>query len=86
VRWNADVIGAERRDHLLAALGATGDLADAITQLRSRLKLPAGLREEGVTEADIPKLADKAFEDACHRSNPRPVTRDDLAALYRASL
>ena len=47
---------------------------------------PEGLRAEGVTEADIPKLADKAIEDACHRSNPRPVTRDDLAALYRASL
>jgi alcohol dehydrogenase class IV len=39
-----------------------------------------------VSESDIPKLADKAFEDACHRCNPRPVTRDDLAALYRASL
>jgi alcohol dehydrogenase class IV len=86
VRWNTDVIGPEKRDHLLRALGATGDLADAIVALRGRLKLPNGLHEEGVTEADISKLADKAFEDACHRSNPRPATRDDLAALYRASL
>jgi 4-hydroxybutyrate dehydrogenase len=86
VRFNADVIGAEKRDSLLRALGVTGDLAAGITALRARLELPGGLREEGVTEADIPKLADKAFEDACHRSNPRPVTRDDLATLYRASL
>jgi 4-hydroxybutyrate dehydrogenase len=60
--------------------------AEALRALRSRIGLPAGLKAEGVTEADIPKLADKAFEDACHRSNPRPVTRDDLAALYRQSL
>ena len=59
---------------------------EALRTLRKRVGLPDGLRAEGVTEADIPKLADKAFEDACHRSNPRPVTRDDLAALYRASL
>jgi alcohol dehydrogenase class IV len=48
--------------------------------------LPEGLRSEGVTEQDIPTLAAKAVEDACHRSNPRPTTEADLAALYRASL
>jgi alcohol dehydrogenase class IV len=58
----------------------------ALRALRKRLGLPEGLRAEGVSEADVPKLADKAFEDACHRGNPKPVTRDDLAALYRASL
>jgi len=58
----------------------------AVRSLRVRVGLPQGLGAEGVTEADVPKLADKAFEDACHRCNPRPVTRDDLAALYRASL
>jgi len=86
VRFTADAVGKEKLDHLRRALGVTVDLAEGIEALRSRLKLPGGLREEGVTEADIPKLADKAFEDACHRSSPRPVTRDDLAALYRASL
>lgn len=60
--------------------------AEALRALRSRIGLPGGLKAEGVTEADIPKLADKAFEDACHRSNPRPVTRDDLATLYKQSM
>jgi 4-hydroxybutyrate dehydrogenase len=88
IRFNAEVMGPERRASLLRALGtaAGGDVADAVVALRGRLGLPDGLRRQGVTEADVPKLADKAFEDACHRSNPRPVTRDDLAALYRASL
>ena len=61
-------------------------LAEGLRALRARLGLPNGLRAEGVTEADIPKLAAKAFEDPCHRSNPRPVTESDLAKLYEASL
>ncbi|MGH7272118.1 MAG: iron-containing alcohol dehydrogenase [Polyangiaceae bacterium] len=60
--------------------------AAALRALRERVGLPAGLRSEGVSEADIPLLSEKAIEDACHKSNPRPVTRDDLGALYRASL
>jgi 4-hydroxybutyrate dehydrogenase len=60
--------------------------AEAIRSLRRRVELPEGLRAEGVSEADVPRLADKAIEDACHRGNPRAVTREDLVALYHASL
>ena len=60
--------------------------ADAVRALRKRVGLPDGLGAEGVTKADIPKLADKATEDACHRSNPRPCTREDLTKLYERSL
>ncbi|HXN33095.1 MAG TPA: iron-containing alcohol dehydrogenase [Polyangiaceae bacterium] len=59
---------------------------DGLRKLRKRVGLPDGLRAEGVSEADVPALADKAIEDACHRSNPRPVTREDLARLYKDSL
>jgi alcohol dehydrogenase class IV len=76
-----------RLDRIRGILDATATTCGgALRALRKRLGLPEGLRAEGVGEADIPKLADKAFEDACHRGNPKPVTRDDLAALYRASL
>jgi 4-hydroxybutyrate dehydrogenase len=61
-------------------------LAAALIALRTRLGLPDGLAKEGVTAADIPKLSQKAFEDACHRSNPRPCTQEDLAKLYETSL
>ena len=87
VGFNADAMGPARRAELLRVLGATGsDLVDAVRSLRARVGIEGGLRHHGVTESDVPKLADKAFEDACHRSNPRPTTQDDLAALYRASL
>jgi 4-hydroxybutyrate dehydrogenase len=61
-------------------------LAQAVRELRARVGLPDGLAKEGITATDIPRLADKAIEDACHRSNPRPCTRADLARLYEASL
>lgn len=61
-------------------------LSNALRALREKLGLPNGLGAEGVTKADIPKLADKAMEDACFRSNPRPVTRDDMVKLYELSI
>jgi alcohol dehydrogenase class IV len=65
---------------------AAKSCAEAVRALRKRVGLPEGLGAEGVTAADVPKLSGKAFEDACHRCNPKPVTKDDLAGLYRASL
>lgn len=61
-------------------------LSNALRSLREKIGLPNGLGAEGVTKADIPKLADKAMEDACHRLNPRPCTRDDMVKLYELSL
>ena len=61
-------------------------LSNALRALREQIGLPSGLSAEGVTKADVPKLADKAMEDACHRLNPRAVTRDDMVKLYELSL
>jgi alcohol dehydrogenase class IV len=61
-------------------------LSNALRALREKIGLPNGLAAEGVTKADIGKLADKAMEDACHRCNPRAVTRDDMVKLYELSL
>jgi alcohol dehydrogenase class IV len=86
VDFNDDVVHAklERIRGILAPSAKT--LGEGLRALRARIGIPNGLRAEGVTEADIPKLADKAIEDACHRCNPKPVTRNDLAKLYEASL
>ena len=61
-------------------------LSNALRALREKIGLPSGLSAEGVTKSDVPKLADKAMEDACHRLNPRTVTRDDRVKLYELSL
>jgi alcohol dehydrogenase class IV len=79
--------GRHRIERVRTILGpAAKTCGEALRVVRKRVGLPDGLSAEGVGEGDIPVLSAKAFEDACHRSNPRPVTRDDLAQLYRASL
>ncbi len=47
--------------------------------------LPARLRDAGVKESQLDALATRAYEDACHQSNPRPCQPADLAALLRAA-
>ena len=59
---------------------------DAVAKLISEVGLNQRLRDLGVQDAQIDALADQAIEDGCHRTNPVPVTRDDLKALYQASL
>ncbi|MDB5220053.1 MAG: alcohol dehydrogenase [Myxococcaceae bacterium] len=61
-------------------------LSNALRAMREKIGLPSGLSAEGVTKGDIPKLADKAMEDACKALNPRTVTRDDIVKLYELSL
>jgi len=86
VDFNAGVAAQKlERIRLILDPGARS-CGEAVRGLRRRVALPEGLGAEGVTEADVPQLTAKAFEDACHRSNPRPVTASDLSALYKASL
>jgi alcohol dehydrogenase class IV len=79
----------ERVVHVGLLLGgepALGACSGAVRRLRAEVGLPQGLRAVGVDEPHLPPLADKALDDACHRENPRPCGRDELLALYRASL
>ncbi len=50
------------------------------------LGLADGLRARGVRDDQLDALADMAFADPCHRTNPVPVTRDELRALYAECL
>jgi len=45
-----------------------------------------GLRAFGVKDSQLDALADQAFADPCHATNPVPVTREDLRGLYVASM
>jgi alcohol dehydrogenase class IV len=66
-----------------------GDDDAAIAAVESLLKdigLGYGLRAAGVTESQLQTLADQAYLDGCHRTNPVPVTREDLLNLYREAM
>jgi 4-hydroxybutyrate dehydrogenase len=64
-------------------LFGNSNAAHQIRALNERLNIARRLRDYGVTEEILPKLADKAIEDGCHQNNPRPCTREDLLAIYR---
>lgn len=79
----------ERVMHVALLLGGTADqggCSAAVRELRRRIGLPEGLAATGVRAEQLSALADKAIDDACHRENPRPCTRDDLLTLYQASM
>jgi alcohol dehydrogenase class IV len=69
-------------------LGAADD-AQVIAAVRALLRdvgLGGGLRSYGVAEGQLDALADQAFDDPCHRTNPVPVTRGDLYRLYQRAM
>jgi maleylacetate reductase len=68
---------------LSRALGGVPDPARELWQLAGRLGAPRSLRELGMDESDIPRIADLAGVDAY--ANPRPVTRDGVEALLWAA-
>jgi alcohol dehydrogenase class IV len=57
-----------------------------LKDLKRRIGIPTGPGAKGVQAADVARLAELAFQDACHPSNPRPVTRADFEAVFSASL
>jgi alcohol dehydrogenase class IV len=68
--------------------GAGALAASAIERVRrlaAELGIPSRLRDAGVKEADLPRIAARAFEDASHHANPRPCTEGDLLAIARAA-
>jgi alcohol dehydrogenase len=83
VRFNAAT--AEDAYHGLADASDASALADRLTDLRAKAGLPARLRDCGVEAGGLPKLAAEAATQWTARFNPRPVTVDDLLAIYEAA-
>ncbi len=66
------------------AAGAQATLV-AIKQLSVDVGIPAGLKQLGVKDADIPVLAANALNDACGFTNPRPATQADIEHIFRTA-
>lgn len=62
------------------------ELADFIETLNRDIGLPGSLREMGVTEAMLEQVLDGAVADHSTATNPRPLTRQDFAALFATAL
>jgi 4-hydroxybutyrate dehydrogenase len=91
VEWNRPSCAARLARAAVAMGEAPGGPDDALAaravervrSLARTVGIPERLRDAGVREADLPLVARKAFEDASHRTNPRPCSEADLLALAR---
>jgi alcohol dehydrogenase class IV len=61
-------------------------LADHLTELIGRLGLPTRLSQVGVPEDGIPALVEGAMGDGTTLLNPREMSEEDYAELYRRAL
>jgi lactaldehyde reductase len=74
----ANVDGLSEAAAVAAAIGA-------VRALSKTVGIPEKLRDIGVKEADLPKLAVAAFGDVCTGGNPRATSAEDILEIYRKS-
>ncbi|MGV8905473.1 MAG: iron-containing alcohol dehydrogenase [Acetobacterium sp.] len=94
ITFNADAVGNRLKD-IAMAMGLEVSrrelkeinimVVDAIKKMSKDLGMPAGLKDLGVKEEDIPVLADMALRDYNAGSNPKPVTKEQVIKLYQAA-
>jgi alcohol dehydrogenase class IV len=80
---------ARRKPDLYQRVGLAMGKLDAVAAVAALLReigITPGLRAAGVRDDQLDALADQAFADSCHRTNPVPVTRDELLQLYREAM
>lgn len=87
LRFNAGCV-EDKFDRLRGAMGLDPrvDLAEAIERLNERLGLPRNLREMGVTEAMVPRMAQGAVADHSTATNPRPVDAAAFESLFAEAM
>jgi len=68
--------------HNMSEQEAAEQAIDAVVDLNRRIGIPASLAEAGVQADQLGTLAEQAFKDGCHLSNPRSCTQKNLLALY----
>ena len=79
--------GVYERLALATGRGRTdAEFIGAVESLLIRIGITGGLRGQGVKEEALDRLAEAAFADSCHKTNPVPVTQADLRELYVAAL
>jgi alcohol dehydrogenase class IV len=63
-----------------------GQVATFLEQFQKSLGITQRLRDFGIQDIDLARLAAKALEDSNHQTNPRKVTGGDFLRLFREVL
>ncbi len=94
LKFNAPATG-ERYREIARAMGVAGvdemtqdeyraAAIEAVAKLSTDVGIPTKLSELGVKAEDIDFLAESALADACTPGNPRDVTKEEIAEIYRS--
>jgi len=67
-----------QREEMLA-----GHAIERVRKLNAAIGIPSRLRDVGVREEDLERIAVKALQDASHLSNPRKCTEKDLLGILK---
>jgi alcohol dehydrogenase len=70
----------------LSVMEAAEKAVASIRKLSRDIGIPQGLAEIGVTEKDIPVMAENALKDVCTLFNPRTVKLEDIVGLYNEAM
>ncbi|MBB6480563.1 alcohol dehydrogenase-like regulatory protein ErcA [Spirochaeta isovalerica] len=62
------------------------ELTERIVNLKKEVGIVDTLKTRGVSDSDIPVLAEKAAKDPCLITNPRNADSSELAAIYREAM
>ncbi len=73
-------------DEKLSKKPDMSEVVDAIYRFRHQVGIRQTLGDLGVTQSDIPQLAENAFNDACVATNPKPATIQDIEKIYEQAL
>lgn len=85
IAFNADAAPEEVR-RIGRALGDEADPVGAVTRLRDRLGLPAGISDLGlVDDGDLAAIARLSQQNRSVRANLRPVSEDDALSILEAA-
>jgi alcohol dehydrogenase class IV len=86
IDYNKEVL-AHKLPILRATMGLApdADLARVFLDLNARLGLPPGLQALGVDVAIFDAIADASLADNAHKTNPRPLSRQDYLGLLKAA-
>jgi hypothetical protein len=70
----------------LARVAGAADLVEWLSGLKARIGIPARLGPLGVRAEHLPRLVEIALADICHRTNPRPCSKQDFEQLFAGAL
>jgi len=83
LEFNRDIC-ADKYAFLAKVIGVP-DFVDWVRDLNKKIGVPDSLTRLDLDADKLEPLADLAFADPCHQSNPKPVSREDFVGIYRSA-